>query len=240
MTPAVADRDELVLVTGAASGIGAAIAARLAASGRRVLGWDVARPKASTIPIEAVDVSDESAVEAGYARITGKPSVRIVGLVHCAGVMRGQGADVRSLPVATWQQVIGVNLTGTFLVARGAARVMADQHAGVIVLIGSNGGIAVPSGSLPYGASKAGVNGMAMTLAEQLRPHGVRVHCLCPGSVDSPLIRASIAEGRANGADPQRLRDIEASLIQPDDIAGIAEFLLSDDARYVKGPVFTQ
>jgi NAD(P)-dependent dehydrogenase (short-subunit alcohol dehydrogenase family) len=108
---------------------------------------------------------------------------------------------------------------------------------GVIILAASGAGVVVPSGSVPYGASKGGVYGLALTLAEQFRPYGIRVHALCPGLVSTPLLHRSIAEGQRS--DPRRYSPPDIQAVSPDKIADIVAFLASDQASHIRGAVFT-
>ena len=159
--------------------------------------------------------------------------------VSAAGIMRGQLADIGDLDEATFDRVVDVNLKGAFLVAQRVAPVMVEQGAGVIVLVGSKAGVTVGSGSFAYGASKGGVHGLALTLERHLGPAGIRVNDLCPGDVDTPLYRRSIAEGVERGGDPVAAEQALARLTPVRAVAEVLAFLVSDAASAVRGSVFT-
>jgi NAD(P)-dependent dehydrogenase (short-subunit alcohol dehydrogenase family) len=233
-----------VVVTGGASGIGLAAVRCLAAQGVRVALVDRVISSASADFSEItewhrdVDVTDEAAVELAFDDIAAHFD-GIDAVIHAAGVMREQMTDPRDVSLAAWNEVLGVNLTGAFLVSRAAARIMAAQGSGTIVLVGSHAGTIGPSGSVPYGASKGGVNGLAMTLHRFLSPLGIRVNNLCPGSVDTPLVRRSLDEGVAHGASTEVTERTRKSLVDPDGVGRILAFLAGPDADLVQGTVFT-
>ncbi|MBM7075313.1 SDR family NAD(P)-dependent oxidoreductase [Micromonospora humida] len=237
-----------VVVVGGASGIGRATVAAAAAAGAAVAVLDADAAGADTAAEQAratggracahrVDVTVETevaaALDAAAADLGGIDAV-----LHVAGVMRGQGLDVRDVPVALWAQVIAVNLTGPFLVAKHATRHLLP-HGGVLVLVGSKAGVQTGSGSVPYGASKGGLHGLALTLARQLGPQGIRVHTLCPGDIDTPLMRRSLTEARANGADGGRIAAVEAALGRPEDVASALVLLASSASAGLTGTVCT-
>jgi len=160
-------------------------------------------------------------------------------LVCTAGIMRGQGQAIGAFEASTWEQVMDVNLTGTFLAVKHASAPMLDQGSGVIVLVSSKAGVSVGSGSLAYGASKGGVHGLALTLDRQLGASGIRVNEVCPGDVDTPLYRRSLQEALANGADPAWVEGQLARATTPESIAQLIAFLASDAAAAVRGTIFT-
>ncbi|MFD1325547.1 SDR family NAD(P)-dependent oxidoreductase, partial [Micromonospora sonneratiae] len=185
-----------------------------------------------------VDITDEAqvaaALDSAAADLGG-----LDGLLHVAGIMRGQGLDVREVSTQLWAEVIAANLTGPFLVAKHAVPHLVAAGGGVIVLVASKAGIVTGSGSVPYGASKGGLHGLALTLARQLRPQGIRVHTLCPGDIDTPLMRRSLDEARANGAEADRVAGIQAGLGRPEEVAQVLALLCSSAADGLDGAVFT-
>ncbi|WP_283133648.1 SDR family NAD(P)-dependent oxidoreductase [Rhizohabitans arisaemae] len=238
-----------VVVVGGASGIGLATVDAVAAAGGSVAVLDRDGDGAASAAASAraagvaacshrADVADEAevaaAIDASAAELGGIDAV-----LHVAGVMRGQGLDVRELPLELWNEVIAINLTGPFLVAKHAARHMVPAGRGVIVLVGSKAGVQAGSGSIPYGASKGGLHGLSLTLARHLRPLGIRVHALCPGDIDTPLMRRSLDEARANGTDADRVSRIEAALGRPEEVASVLALLAAPSADALDGTVFT-
>ena len=238
-----------VLITGAASGIGRATALNIAAQGGHVVAIDVDDTAGNELASDVqrmglelwyvhADVSREEetakAVESAVAKLGG-----IDALVHAAGIMVGQLEDIRTQTEESWDRVIDVNLKGAYFVAKHVAKVMVPAGAGVILLVASKAGIVVGSGSYPYGASKGGVHGLALTLERHLGPQGIRVNDVCPGEVDTPLIRGSLAEAAARGGDPAAIERTLRNLASPERVADLIAFLASDDASCVRGTVFT-
>jgi NAD(P)-dependent dehydrogenase (short-subunit alcohol dehydrogenase family) len=238
-----------VIITGGASGIGRAAAELISARGGRVAvldvderaGADLARTPTTTghhLAFVRADVS--KAADAATAVATALEQLGGVdALISAAGIMRGQLSDIADLDESTWDQVLDVNLKGAFLVTQQVAPVMTRQGHGVVVLVGSKAGVTVPSGSIAYGASKAGIHGLALTLDRHLGPAGIRVNDLCPGDVDTPLYRRSIAEGVERGGDPVEAERRLASLTPVGSVAEVLAFLVSDAASAVRGTVFT-
>jgi NAD(P)-dependent dehydrogenase (short-subunit alcohol dehydrogenase family) len=238
-----------VILTGGASGIGRATARLLAERGGRVVVLDVdaeAGAELERIELAAghelsfvcADISDADVVATAVAS-----ALEMLGgvdvLVSAAGIMRGQLQDIADFDEATWDRVVEVNLKGAFLVTQQVAPVMAEQGRGVIILVASKAGVTVGSGSIAYGASKAGVHGLAVTLDRHLDPKGIRVNALCPGDVDTPLFRRSVAEGVERGNDPIAAAELLAHLTPVESVAEVLVYLASDAASAVRGTVFT-
>lgn len=229
-----------VVVTGGATGIGRAACLMLADSGARVavLDLDVTNGTQTAVQIDArggsaafisVNVADPGSVESAFAaaveRLGGLDAV-----INCAGIMKGQHVDIAQLTEDVWAGVLAVNLTGSFLVAREATTHLRRNGSGVLVLVGSKAGVIGGSGSLAYGASKGGVHGLAMALDKSLAGDRIRVFEVCPGTIDTPLLRASHQEALANGADAPSV-DIDTGTA--DGIASVLAFLLTPGAAYL-------
>ncbi|MFG3700502.1 SDR family NAD(P)-dependent oxidoreductase [Micromonospora sp. NPDC047620] len=238
-----------VVVVGGASGIGLATVHAAAAAGAAVAVLDAdgdgaagaaaaARRTGASASARRVDVTVEAEVAAALDDVAAEWG-GIDAVLHVAGVMRGQGLDIREVTAELWAQVIAVNLTGPFLVAKHAMRHL-TPGTGVLVLVGSRAGVQNGSGSVPYGASKGGLHGLALTLDRQLRPQGIRVHTLCPGDIDTPLMRRSLDEARTNGTDAGRVAEIEAALGRPEDVASALVLLASPVSDGVVGTVHTR
>lgn len=231
-----------VLVTGGGSGIGLAATTALVESGACVAAVDMSFDRASDSPSVTPivgDVTSEADVERAF-----RQAVEALGgldvVINCAGITREQNRDIREIALESWQSVIRVNLTGSFLVAREAVRVMAPSGGGVLILVGSGAGTTAPSGSIPYGASKGGVNGLAMTLAAHLAPLGFRVHNFMPGTVDTPLVQDSYDEALVNGADPELTARERSDLTDPASVGRVLALLASADADAMRGNVITR
>jgi NAD(P)-dependent dehydrogenase (short-subunit alcohol dehydrogenase family) len=234
------------LVTGAARGLGAAIAARLAADGAAVALVDVApdveRFAAALGGVGLVgDVSDERDVE----RFVAAAREAIGGLdvvVSNAGI-GGPSTEVVDTGVADFRRVLDVNLVGPFLVARAAARVMIAQGTGgAIVKLGSMIGQHGVAGAAAYCASKGGVALLSHSLALELAPHGIRVNTIAPGNMATEMHWDALhARAGALGVAFAELReDVRASVPLArhgtgEDVAGAVAWLASPDAAYVTG-----
>ena len=229
---------KVVVVTGAASGIGRACADRIDADGGLAVRTDVAEVTDGSATVSIVDVTDGAAVAALVAATVAEHG-RIDGLVNAAGV--AGGGAVHLIDEADWQRVIDVNLTGTFLTAKHVVAQMVDQdpvdgERGSIVTIASVEGLEGTAGGSAYNASKGGVVLLTKNLAIDYGRVGIRANAVCPGFIETPMSDWIFAmEGmEAVGAsivDEHKLR----RLGQPSEVAAVATFLLSADASFVSG-----
>jgi len=222
------------LVTGAAGGLGAAIARRLAADGYRIAivdtDGDAARAQASTLEHAsafAADVTHADAIEAVLDAFGDIPDV----LVNNAGIVRFGGLLEHS--VADFRKVLDVNLTGTFIVTQAVARRMVPRRSGSIVNVTSLNAVAPSPDAGAYPASKAAIALLTQQFALALGPHGIRVNAVAPGFIDAGM-SAPIYE------DPE-VRAVRGSSVPlgslgtADDVAEAVAFLASDKARYTTG-----
>lgn len=230
------------LVTGGARGIGAATAARLATEGADVViaDFDVAAAEetAAAIGGRAVrcDVTSRAEIEAAVAASV-EPTGRLDILVTCAGILRDN--LIHKLTDDDWEAVIDTHLRGTFLAAQAAQRHMVEQGSGSMVLISSTSALG-NRGQANYAAAKAGIQGLAKTLALELGRYNVTVNCVAPGFIATAMteqtaerIGVSFDDFQEMGAAQTALRRVG----QPDDVAGVIAFLCSADAAYVSGQV---
>jgi 2-hydroxycyclohexanecarboxyl-CoA dehydrogenase len=231
----------IALVTGGASGIGAATARRLAAEGAHVAIADTdvdgARAVASEIDGEAVamDVADAGSVRAGVAAAEatlGPPDV----VVNNAGTDRF--AFFVNTDEALWDLVLGVNLRGTIAVTHAVLAGMQERGRGSIVNVASEAGRVGSQGSAVYSAAKAGVIGFTRAVAREAARFGVRVNAVAPGPIDTPLLNSAPVEYGEMGA---RLRQgmIDATSMRrigrPEEVAAAIVFLACEDASFVTG-----
>lgn len=238
-------------ITGAASGIGAATALRLARGGPVALADRdadglVATARAvteaggtATSHVLDVTVADEVSAALDAAERAGGP---VDALAHCAGVL--VAGPVLETAAEDWTAALAVNLTGTVNVLTAAARRMAERGAGAAVVVGSNAGNGPRVGLGAYGASKAAAHNATLTLALELAGSGVRINVVAPGSTATPMQTAFGGEAAAEAAIAgdlarHRLAIPLGRIADPEDIAGAIDYLLSPDARHVTAQVLT-
>lgn len=229
----------VVLVTGAASGIGKATALRLSEEGASLLCVDI-NGAGAVATAEAcgnaasmqVDVSDPAACDAAVAEARARFG-RLDGLANVAGV--GSFGHAAATSDAEWQRVIGINLTGVFQMTRAALPAI-EAQGGAIVNIASAAGLVATPYAAAYSASKSGVVGLTRSVAAEYARRGVRVNAICPGAVDTPLIAGGF--DAIEGVDLDlfaRMTPLIGPVAQPEDVAAAVAFLLSSDARFVTG-----
>ena len=234
-----------IVVTGAASGIGWATAARLIDEGASVVGADIVEPgrppPGSTTAAwryQPVDVADEASVADLMAAAVGFGG-RIDGVVNAAGV--ASGGPVHMLDTAEWNRVLGINLTGTYLVAKHAVEAMLNQplvdgSRGSVVTVASVEGLEGTAGGSVYSASKGGVVILTKSMAIDYAGRGIRVNAVCPGFIDTPMLAGvfdwpGLESAKADVVAEHKL----GRLGRAEEIAAAAAFLLSDDASFITG-----
>lgn len=215
------------MITGAASGIGAATATRFASEGATVIGLDVRAGGA----VHYCDVADERLVEAVLSDIVDEHG-RIDTLVACAGVEHQ--AVVTDTPLEEWERVIRVNLTGVFLCAKHAIPHM--PAGGSVVIIASISGIVATDGEAAYCASKAGAIGLARALAVDYAASGIRTNAICPGVIDTPMNEEF---WRLRGRDEVAKMHPLGRFGRAEEVASVAVFLASEESSFVTGAVWT-
>lgn len=245
-------KNRVALVTGAGQGLGEALARRLAAEGAAIAIADVNGDAAENVAASlresgtraigiAADVTDEASVAAMVQRTVADLGGLDI-LISNAGILKAH--DIQEFPLDDWKRVLDVNLTGYFLCAREAARVMAEQRRGVIVQINSKSGKKGSFRNSAYAASKFGGIGLTQSLALDLAPFGVRVNAVCPGNLlDGTLWQQSLYEQYAKkwGLAPEEVRKKYEEQVplgrgcQYDDVANVVVFLASDESSYMTG-----
>lgn len=227
-----------MLVTGGAKGIGKAAASRFLAGGAQVACIDtdeaaLAELEPGFVALHA-DVTDTASVEEAVAEV----AARLGGL---DGIVNSAGVDLQSsledMTDAAWERLIAVNLTGPMKVCRAASPFLKAAGGGTIVNVSSGAGLQPLKFRSAYSASKAGLQMFSKSLAMELAEAGIRVNVVCPGAVETPLFRSSIAEGETGDAqlDAVRARYALARIADPDEIAAGIAFLSSAEASYVTG-----
>jgi NAD(P)-dependent dehydrogenase (short-subunit alcohol dehydrogenase family) len=228
----------VALVTGAGQGIGRAVAETLAAAGTAVALNDL-NPEGITAAVEAIgtnalalpgDVTDGNTVQAMVER-TVSHFGRLDILVTAAGIL--YPTRFGEIPEAEWRRTIDVNLTAVFLSMQAGARAMKANRYGRIVNLSSTAGKSVSTlGGAHYTASKAGVLGLTRAAAKELAPFGITVNAVCPGLIDTEMVRQNVA-----GPALERYRTSFpiARLGTPREVADLIGFLASEAAGYVTG-----
>ncbi len=231
-----------VLVTGATRGIGFAVAQALADRGSRVL-ITGRKPEAIDAAVDSLRATgaevrgvvchqgDSVAIEEMFRRID-EEGVALDGVVVNAGTNPVMGPLI-DVDLAAWQKILDVNLTGSLLTARAAIRRMLPRHGGSVVFMASIAGIEPITGLGAYSVSKAGLLGLMRALAREVGAGGVRVNAIAPGLVETRFA-AALFQDRA-AYDEIVSRTPLGRHGQPDDVAGVAAFLLSDAAAYITG-----
>ena len=231
---------KVAVVTGASSGIGRATALRLAAEGASVACADIAADGAARTAKEidsvsfACDVSDAASVAALVASVVDQLGQLDV-VCNIAGI--GKFAHTHEASLEEWDRIIGVNLTGTFLMCRAALPHLLGRG-GAIVNTASTAGIQGQPYSAAYCASKGGVAMLTKALAWEYVDRGVRVNAVAPGGIETPIMKDF---GFPEGANMKLMAKMMTPLGfgQPEEVAGVFAFLASDEARYMTGSIVT-
>jgi len=245
--------DKVVLVTGAAAGIGRATALRFAREGARVAVWDVddqeadplteelERAGAAAAAFQAVDVTHASTVERAVEKVL-EAWGRVDVLINNAGIVRDaqlvkwkQGRKVAHMSTEVFDQVVAVNQRGVFLVTRAVVPPMIEQGSGVILTASSGVGIYGNFGQTNYVGTKAAVIGMTRTWARELGRHGIRVNAVAPGFIGTDMVQDM----------PRKVLDAMVAhtplrrVGKPEEVAEVYLWLASDAASFVHGAVIT-
>lgn len=223
-------RDRCTIVTGGASGIGAAVVERLRREGARTVVWDLAPAEAADGHSAAVvDVTDEAAVGSALAEAIQRHGP-LHGFVNCAGVMGG-AHRVADQPLDAVRRTFEINTHAVLVTMKAALTAMLETGSGAIVNVASNAALHARPGLSPYSASKAATLAYTRTAAREYGRYGIRVNAVCPGGTMTPMmgpVKAEVAEELARTIPLGRFAE-------PEEIAAVVVFLLSADASYLSG-----
>jgi meso-butanediol dehydrogenase / (S,S)-butanediol dehydrogenase / diacetyl reductase len=234
---------QVILVTGGASGMGAACARAFAASGAKVVIIDRNQTLGEVVAaetgahLELGDISDSSFCDAVVQRSFEKFG-KIDVLVNAAGIIvRSTGMETSD---EAWHKIMNVNVSGSFFMARAALRIMKAQKYGAIVNFGSIWGDVGASGVAAYCASKGAIHNLTRALALEHAQDGIRINAVCPGEVNTPMLQAE----RSEAVTPALLEKLAQTvpmgrLAEPEEIARVVLFLASSDASYMTGSLVT-
>jgi len=244
--------NRVVLITGGAQGIGEATAQLCAARGAQVVIADVKqdvgeraaaqiRENGGTADFFRTDVRDPVQVSA-LIDFTQQRHGRLDTLICAAGVLRLPYVQPEDFPLEEFAFSLDVNVIGPFLCAKYATPLLVDSKRGVIIIVASGAGVIGASSSLGYGSSKGGANGLGMTLGAHLSGRGVRVNVLCPGNIVTEMkLNVEIANAERSGASvDEALATAHQNYGTPMGVARVIGFMISDEADYVRGNVFTR
>ncbi|MBK1660409.1 SDR family NAD(P)-dependent oxidoreductase [Paracraurococcus ruber] len=243
-------QDRLAIVTGAAHGLGAAIAQRLAEEGARLALLDLdgaalervaadLRARGRPVLAQAADVTEEDAVQAAFARIEaecGAPDI----LVNNVGGARNR--RIWEMPAEDWDFTLRLNLRPTFLCTRAVLPGMMERQAGSIVCLSSGARNGTPwsaadSGAAAYSAAKAGIAGFVRAVALEVSHRNVRINAVAPGPIETERTRAAFARMEQTvELSPNRLVPMRR-VGQPREVADAVLYLASDEASYVTGSI---
>ncbi len=232
--------NKVVIVTGAAHGIGRAIAMRFGSEGAQVIVNDVNAAGVESTVQEIIalgglavagiaDVSQKSEVDGLFDTVLERFGTVDV-LVNNAGLINVERHFLQG-DEDWWDRVLTVNLKSVFLCSLRAAHVMARNHTGVIINMSSGGATHSHRGMAAYDASKGGIEALTRAMALDLAPYGIRVNALIPGSIDTQGMNPEIKRERGQSIPLGRMGE-------PEEMAGPAAFLASDDASYITGHIY--
>jgi len=238
--------DKTFLITGAASGIGRATAEIFAAQGARLVVTDINALGLqsladglgeSVVAAQPTDVSDEAAVAKLYEDAVA-PLGRLDGVVCAQGIVDLEDGRLEDHRTEIFERVLRINLFGDYFIVRGAIPWLRAAGRGSIVLISSNAALRTPS-SIAYGASKGAINALSKTISGQYAKEGIRCNVVCPGSIDTPMLKLANAKHGAGAETPTDLATLGhmRRIGQPEEVGYAAAFLCSDESSFITATV---
>ncbi|KAM6513589.1 hypothetical protein FALCPG4_015976 [Fusarium falciforme] len=239
---------KVIVITGAARGIGLATARYLAARGATISLADILKPElekatadiakdfpGTSVLHAIVDVRRREAVDS-WIKNTKESFGRIDGCVNNAGIS-GTAKAVAELTNEEWQQTLDINLTGVFNCLR--AEIPAMEDSGSVVNISSTLGLHGAATLAPYVTSKHGVLGLTKCVAKEVASRGIRVNAICPGAVDTPMIHEAIDRIKSMSLEPENLPQLFKRYSKPQEIAALIAYLLGDESRFTTSSIYS-
>lgn len=233
---------KIALVTGGRGGIGRAICARFQREGARVFAADLTESGSLSTEAESgsflkLDVTSEDDAKAAMARVErecGKLDI----LVNAAGIEIEKTIEQTSL--ADWNRIFAINVTGTFLTAKYALPLLRKSGGGSIINFGSYDGFIADPGLAAYCATKGAVHALTRAMACDHGPEGIRVNAICPGYIDTPMLKNFFRDAGDIQTLEKEIRNVHPTRRYgtPDDVANLVNWLASDEARYASGQLW--
>lgn len=234
---------KIAVVTGAASGIGLATAARFAKEGAEVYGLDrdAERLNEVTSSLQGVrplvaDITDESSVAAAFATVQRAHGRLDVAVANAAVQLFGQDAPIADLALEVWQRTVDVNLTGAFLTVKYAVQGMLATGGSILVTGSPTGLTGIGAGFTAYSATKAGGFGLVRRVAADYAAQGIRVNSVVPGFTITPLVDFAMEDEEVRDGLISRIPLGRAGT--PEDVAGMMVYLASDEASFTTGSTY--
>ena len=226
-------------VTGGTGGIGAAICARFAAEGARVIAADLQNPGALARGVEFVefDVTSENRVVSTFEKLATRWD-RLDILVNAAGIEIEE--TIENTTLEQWNRIFAINVTGTFLTSKYALPLLRKSDGASVINFGSYDGYIADPGLAAYCATKGAVHALTRAMACDHGPEGIRVNAICPGYVNTPMLQSFFGESGDIESLRQAVRDVHPMRTygEPGDIANLVNWLASDEARYASGQLW--
>ena len=226
-------------VTGGTGGIGAAICARFAAEGARVVAADLQDHGTLADGVEFVefDVTSEDGVVSTFGQLAERWE-RLDILVNAAGIEIEE--TIENTTLEQWNRIFAINVTGTFLTSKYALPLLRKSGGASIINFGSYDGYIADPGLAAYCATKGAVHALTRAMACDHGPEGIRVNAICPGYVNTPMLQSFFGDSGDIESLKQAVRDVHPirSYGEPEDIANLVNWLASDEARYASGQLW--
>ena len=239
-------KDRVCIVTGAASGIGRSTALAFAEEGAKVVASDISpsinevvetiNNLGGTAIAQVCDISDWESVE-GLVQKTVATFGRLDCAVNSAGIAGDISLPIHDYPFEAWHQQIAVNLTGAWYFIKAATRQMLQNEGGSIVMVASAAGLRGQAKNSPYAAAKHGVVGITRTAALEYATKNIRVNCICPTAIETPMIMHGRRKLASNPKALEAAKNYQAMkrMGQPEEVAAVNLWLCSEEASFITG-----